>query len=332
MAITAPRTKAEIRDAVRRRVKGDSSDTFLLDSIDGFVSQRFAKVCNSANWRWLKDYRDIRVPAEYTTGTVTVTINSREVTGAGTTWDADFVGRFFEVQGDETVYQIVGRNSATQIQLSERVTRASAGALTYRIYQSEFGLWPDCDHIDEMWHEHLSSKQTIKAVTPDEYSELVARFPDNRDKAVYFTRLGNKDYEGDPVGQFIIGYSFIGTPLTPRIAVYPRRPDAVYIIHCAYIKKVEFLPDDTSVPLLPENDRWVLVEGALADVYAMLGNETAAEFWNKRFEEGVARMRRDNEDTDNVAKLIVPDRWRKRRINTAEYDMGTWFDRDYRFR
>lgn len=332
MPITAPRTKAEIRDAVRRRVKGDSSDTFLLDSIDGFVSQRYAKVCGSANWRWLKEYRDLRIPAEYTTGTVSVTNASREVTGAGTTWDADFVGRFFEVQGDDTVYQIVGRNSSTQIQLSERVMRTTGSSLTYRIYQSEFGLWPDCDRVDEIWHEHLSRKQPLQAVTPDEYTELISRFPDDREKAVYYTRLGNKDYEGDPIGQFIIGYSFIGTPPAPRIAVYPRRPDEAYNLHISYIRKVDFLSDDTSQPLLPENERWVLVEGALSDTYAMLGNETAADFWNKRFEESVARMRRDNEATDNVAKLIVPDRWRKRRINAAEYDLGTWFDRDYRFK
>ena len=332
MAITAPRTKAEIRDSIRRRVKGDSSDTFLLDTIDGFVSQRYAKLCSETSWRWLKDYRDILVPAEYTTGTVTVVAESREVTGLGTTWNADFVGRWMEIQGDDTVYKIVGRNSATVVQLSERVDRASAATLTYRIYQAEFGLWPDCDHVDEIWHDHLSRRHTVRAVTPDEYADLVSIDPDNSGKAQLFTRLGNKNYEGDPVGQDIIGYSFIGTPLGPGLAVYPRRPDERYVLHVSYIRKVDFLSADTDQPLIPENDRWVLVEGGLSDTYAMLGNETATAYWNKEYEKSVARMRRDNEETDNTARFIVPDKWRRSRPSTAEYDMGTWFDRDIQFR
>ena len=143
MSIVAPRTKSEIRESVRVRGKIGADDTATLTAIDGFVNQRYLNVSTETKWRWLKEKRDIKIVTSYTTGTVAVTNDSREVTGTSTTFTEEMEGRFIKISGDDQYYLIVARISDTIIQLSERVIRTTTTGLSYEIFQGEYGLWPD---------------------------------------------------------------------------------------------------------------------------------------------------------------------------------------------
>jgi len=64
---------------------------------------------------------------DYTTGSVTVTNNSATVTGAGTTFTAAMVGRWFQTTNDQFWYRIAGFTSTTVITL-ESVFEGTTGA------------------------------------------------------------------------------------------------------------------------------------------------------------------------------------------------------------
>jgi len=77
--------------------------------------------------------------ADYTTGTVTVTQNSATITGSGTTFTANMVGRWFQVTTntlDSYWYRISAYTSATVITLESVYEGASGSGLSYKIGES----------------------------------------------------------------------------------------------------------------------------------------------------------------------------------------------------
>jgi len=326
----APITRADIREAVRRRGKVDPKDTFILDSIDDFVNQRYLSVSTEMKWRWLKLQREIKIHGKYETGTVTVANDDRAITGAATSWTEDMKGRFIKIAGENTIFEILDINESTQVMnLSERVQRASGSGLAYTMFQPEYGLFPDLDYIDEVWHDHTPRNVGVEPIDFNEYTRLISLNQMDEGKCDFYTREGFKDSEWVEIGQYIVGHDFIGCKSSYRISLFPPVADEDYILRISYVRKVDILESDGDEPLMPVNDRWVLVYGALADYYDMQGNETSMAFWNQEFDKGLKRMMKDNRDTDEKLKFVVGDRWRKdgRRVSPSRYDLGVFFDK-----
>lgn len=87
----------------------------------------------------------ITTVAPYTTGTVTVTNNSKTVTGSGTTFTSAMVGRKFRVDSENAYYRIGAYVSATEITLEVVYQGDTDSALTYSIYKDEYRLPADLD-------------------------------------------------------------------------------------------------------------------------------------------------------------------------------------------
>lgn len=77
---------------------------------------------------------------DYTTGTVTVTNGGQTVTGSGTSWTQNMVGRAFEVTdgSDGNWYRIASVETATSLTLENTNQGISGGALAYRIGECAF--------------------------------------------------------------------------------------------------------------------------------------------------------------------------------------------------
>jgi len=324
---TTPTTFKDIRQAVLRRVQGDEEDTETTTLIDGVINERYLRLATDWKWRWLQAERDLRIPSKYTTGTLTATGDSRSLVGSSTVWVDAMEGRYIKIEGEQTVHRIIAVNSNTTIELAERIERATASSLTYILFQADFGLFPDLEQVDEIWHEHIISGRLVKPIGPREYSEQAARFPIAEGKARFYTRYGFKSYEAVPIGQFLMGYDFIGQTDQYKLSTWPRVPDEDYTIHIRYTKKITALNLDGDEPLMPKSDRWVLVYGALADFYDSRGNETSSRYWNTEFNRAMKKMKADIDDSDDRAKLTIANTWgRRRQISTQEYDLGDFFD------
>lgn len=71
-----------------------------------------------------------------TTGTVSVTNGSTDVTGAGTTWHAGMMGLQFNVAGTPEIYRILGVDSPTALRLSTVYSGAEATARNYTVFDA----------------------------------------------------------------------------------------------------------------------------------------------------------------------------------------------------
>jgi len=92
---------------------------------------------NTATLRYESVQKDLSA-ADYTTGTITTLANgSTAITGSGTTWTTNMVGRYFKITNDEQWYKIGTFTSTTSISLERDYQGVSiaAGTDSYTIGQ-----------------------------------------------------------------------------------------------------------------------------------------------------------------------------------------------------
>ncbi len=96
-----PMTWGQLRLQLQTSAPGVS-----LDLLDEWLNTRYEQVLEATDWLGLKAHATIQTVAAYrsTTDTVTLTVGSNGVTGAGTAWTSAVTGRNFYRTGDNAVY------------------------------------------------------------------------------------------------------------------------------------------------------------------------------------------------------------------------------------
>ena len=116
---------------------GEQSKSFTRRVINGIVEE----ISQSWEWAFYRTSAQVHVRVSYDTGTVTVTQGDRDITGAGTAWDASLVGQLF-ISGDDQI-RVESVTSATAIVLAREVAHTASGAgLSYTIRR---------DMVDQPW-------------------------------------------------------------------------------------------------------------------------------------------------------------------------------------
>jgi len=113
-------------------------------------------VSKSYHWKELKSYGELVLIPNHTSGTVSITLDSRTVNGSGTDWTSAMVGRFFQHSQTSAYYRIINVVSATQLILQSPIVEATASALTYLIRKRFYRVNSD-----------------IRLVLPDEKSDAM---------------------------------------------------------------------------------------------------------------------------------------------------------------
>lgn len=129
------------------------------------VRNAFRKLAERRRWSWLVKQSQIIAPVAYTTGTVTVTLNSNIVTGSSTVWTSAMVGRQFRRGLLTPLYNIASVQSATQFTLDQVWGSATAAAVNYQIYQAFFEMPSDFYQLvsvydpSQNWRLYLDADQ-----------------------------------------------------------------------------------------------------------------------------------------------------------------------------
>jgi hypothetical protein len=172
--------------------KGNSAREDILTAVSTAIS-RATEEFLSRDWSFLERYTDrVNFPlqAPYSTGTVTVTQDSKTVTGSGTTFTKDMEGSFIQINGGE-FYEIRSFTSATSISLVIPYQSSSASAQTYEIFKRFYPL--PLDFIRFKTEEN-------KLYTPGYNSESVLAYSDyasfvdqiQEGKPTWFAVAGNQ--------------------------------------------------------------------------------------------------------------------------------------------
>jgi hypothetical protein len=125
IGVTASTGRADMIEAVRIAIL-NGQQRFMLYGDWGFLEEYLGSVY-------------IPLQAPYTTGTVSVTQDSKTVTGVGTTFTKDMEGSFFQIT-DQEWYEIQTFVSTTSLTLRIPVQAASASTQTYQIVKRYYYL------------------------------------------------------------------------------------------------------------------------------------------------------------------------------------------------
>lgn len=108
---------------------------------------------------------------------VTTTQNSAVVTIPNITFDQTYIGRAFQVSGDNMIYRIIAVPSPTSLQLSRAWVGASVAASEKRLWiiaMDQYALPTDFDRPLTDW-QGFFAPYGIDPVSPDEFAELRRR-------------------------------------------------------------------------------------------------------------------------------------------------------------
>ncbi len=296
----------------RGQIAGDVQDRDL-NFIKGSINEHYITIATERDWSWRKFDRDYLFKLPTTTGTVAVTNLSRAVVFTGLTIDNTYVGKSFKVTGDNVLYRIVGFDIGTNtLYLSSNFAGVTNATATYKIYHYEFPAPPDCDEIVQMYYDFPLTGYAggVRQIDPQDVLSFNRALAGNVDYAgppVIFNRDGKISAETlPPLDEMILDYDFLGGDpfdTVDKIRLFPIEPDANRVIHINYSMHVEDMANDSDEPLIPIDDRWVLVHFALADWFRVRGQVQSADRELSIATNRLKKMQAEFKKTDPKPKL-----------------------------
>jgi len=121
----------------------------------------------------------------------------------------------------------------------------------------------------------LSLNSTSRSLSPVDYEEVLQRFPDYE--------FNPTDYASSPTNVYRRRDMSFGI-LPP--------PDQTYDVVYEYYKLPVDMVDWDAVPTIPEQFRWVIIEGAMYHAYMFRGGIEEAAASNELFKQGLKDMRK----------------------------------------
>jgi hypothetical protein len=308
------KTFKDIQDAVIEQAKADSTDTAVRNKIKRLINIRYVNISYKRKWTWRTKSRDIRIHAKYTTDTVVFTNGSREVSGVGTMAFTDaMVGRSIIRTSDNQIYEIISVDETANVaKLSVYYNGTSTGAsgASYTIFQYKYGLFPDFDAPVKISHNYYRTEMRIHP--PREIADYINRFPTQEGKAYRYTIDGYKSYDGIPLGPMVMGYDYLGIPNSLQLQIFPHIPDEEYFLHIDFAHTVKEMDADDDEPIIPRDNRSILMYAALADFFAKEDDPTTVNYYMSQARDELTKMMGEFDAHNSYPQLMGVGRSRKR--------------------
>lgn len=273
-------TFEDIYTGILKEVKGDVEDEDSLEKVKLSINARYRTIASKKKWKWLRETRrTLKLNKEYAAGTISLTNGSKIVTGLGTNWSDTYRQWWLAPSGMDQNFRVISAPSATQLLLASPYTGPTITNTAYSLFQSEVALFPDLDDIDDIRIDGTRCKIDPKG--PAEINAMRQRWPRMKGRPRFYTIEGEALFEGPPLGEFILGFDFLGKGMTKAIHFFPSIPDKDYSIHLPYKRKVYPLINPTDQPLVPVDHRPIFREYGKADWYASNGQKDMAAYYER---------------------------------------------------
>lgn len=116
----------------------DTIETRTLDSVKLRINEAQDTIFYDSDWEWRKRSFYMTTRAPYETGTISVTQNSRTITGSGTTWTDSMKIGYILISSK--LYKIQSVDSTTSIKLEAPYDETTTSGLSYKIIFPEYPL------------------------------------------------------------------------------------------------------------------------------------------------------------------------------------------------
>ena len=288
----------DIQDAVLEELKIQSGDTVTLARVKRLINQVYMQeVVPFTTWKWLSGHTKVIHKAVYAEGSSSVTPASATVTldPAPNVSYGSFEGYYFATDGFSEVYVISSHTagSATVTLTTEYQGNMSTTA-TFKIWRDTVNLPTNCKETSAVWHNYYTTP--MDGLGSRDFRQM---------------QLQNTRQEGPPKYYYTADF-YDPTPLTDeleddryrQIKIHPSIYTKNVTINIDYIKEAEALIDDADEPIMPVEDRIVLVYGACARAWRSIArNEEASQLAKADYEAKLARMAGKVEDSQDTPRF-----------------------------
>ena len=291
---------ADIIEAVREELGIQSGDTVKMNRIRRDINLVYLQeVVPAARWKWLEGYTTVQLPARYNGGTVSLTAQNTTVTisDAPSSSLGSFAGYRFQVGTESEIYDIVTHTAgATTFTITPAYNSSTASLKTFKIWKDQLVLPTDCRETIQVWHDF--NRKPLEGRGMQEF-EAIRRRGESAEGRPEWYYTG--DYEDPSSGD--------GEEESDRqrvIKLFPACHPSRTNVKVTYVREVSSLDLDGDEPVLPLEDRIVLVYGALARMWLKERNPEASAQNQAMFDRKLARMLGKVEDTIDKPTL-APD-------------------------
>lgn len=303
MASTRLRDFASIVEAVRYELGIPSTDTETIARIKLDINMVYEnEVVPYKRWIWLTGNTKVVHKAYYSASTASMTVNSATVTlaTAPSVSLGSFEGYLFAVDGFDEIYEVSAHTAgSTTVTLTSTYLGTTNATASFKIWRDRITLPTDLREVVEVTHQR--NKHNMIGQGFQEFRQTVAESPKAEDFPFYF----NVSNYYDP------------TPLTDEtetdryriMRIHPALTQQPVTLHIDYVKEISTLVDDGDEPVIPSEDRIILVYGALERAWNRMRNPEAAQYNRQLFQAKLARMAGKVEDGFDRPKLTVDHRY-----------------------
>lgn len=258
-----------------------------------FLNNRYAQISTLQHWDWLYQEYDFLFKEPYSTGTISLTKGSQNVTGTGTAWNANVTPNcVLYISSRNETYLISEVTSNSTLVLEGQFAGEDLTDVNYEIIKPIYTMPSNLEHV--------------QGIQVDGYGKMV---PMGRQEFTRF-KQHNPGLSGAPRRYTEIARRSDNVRL---LEVYPA-PDINYTARLYYGVNIQKLVDeDGNVPLIPDRHRVVLYYGALADMYAYLRDATMSEKYTGEFMVSLNNMRSDSQLTDSRIQFQQGRNYKQRR-------------------
>jgi len=304
------RTFLNIQNAILSRAKLEDKES-VRDIVKEKINTAYQLISIEKPYRWSGVTYPLRLRGKYTTGTVTMTNNSDQVTGAATVWTQNaHQGLKFFVSGVNVAYKILAVLSETSIVLDAPWTGTTGAALTYTIFKDEYGMYPDMQDIRKLWIPGLANQLNPTPCGPDEIDNYRARSPFQTGTPKFYTLNGKNIYTEKTWATFNLNTDFWednydDAPRNENLIVWPGLLTADRIAKVRYTMIVPQLARDEDEPLMALGHRIRIVYDVLIDHFITNRDAATKREWKIQRDEVKKMMAADIETIDDELILYV---------------------------
>lgn len=287
-----------------------------LNYIGAALAQYVSQKAFEARWVF-------RTLAEVTDGDCDVTQGSPFVTSdnASTDWDETLEGRAFKTAGYEEIYRVREVTSSTTLTLETAFNGSTATDQSYTIAEDEYLLPYDYDDTISLNVLQFVTPANLDLVPSEEFDRR--RFASHGQLIATTSQLVTDDPEiatirGVKDGRYVM-------------VLHPFPKDAIQIVF-NYFRTVTDWKRDNDVWPFPNRFRLILREWALSHFRKNHQDDGRSQVELQEFLADRAELLGISGPMDNRPHFI-PDtgerrlRRSRRRVNSAAYDLGSFFDR-----
>ncbi len=294
---------SDITQAVCDELKVPLSDLATVAQIKRDISMIYEyELVPFKRWWWLLGTTKVIHRAAYQGGTCSVTPDSTSVTlsTAPNVSLGSFAGRFFSTNGFQEVYVVESHTAgSTSLTLSSAYQGALSTTASFRIWRDRVDLPTDCREVFDVRHQRQNGKMEGKGY--QEFQEIWTESP----KAQGFPKYFHVQDFYDPT----VNTDESESDRYRQMLVYPAITDEAVTLTIDYMKEVSPLLDDADEPLMPVEDRIILVYGALSRAWSRERNPEEAARNYALYQARLQRMAGKIEEGFDKPQIVMGNRY-----------------------